>query len=68
MQIQITITRDVNMSNGGIEIDGEKDYDVYVAVEEGVVDQYGYTDQGNGYEFKLTDDEREQVRDLWECQ
>ncbi len=65
-KVLLTITRDVNMSNGGIEIDGEKDFDVTVDVSEGVPDHYGYTEQGRGEEFKLTDDERERVRDMWE--
>jgi hypothetical protein len=65
-KVEIKITRNVNMSNGGIEIDGERDYEVTVAVDEGVVARYGYTDGGNGYEFTLTEDERDRARDAWE--
>ena len=65
-KIEIKITRGVNMSNGEVEIDGEKDYEVYVSVDEGVPDRYGHTDGGSGEEFELSDDERDRVRDLWE--
>lgn len=57
MRIEITITRDVNMSNGGIEIDGERDYDVVIDMADGVADRYGYTDGGEGEEFELTSSE-----------
>lgn len=65
MRIEITITRGVNMSNGGIEIDGERDYEVTVEIDsDGIADRYGYTDGGAGEEFVLTADEIDRVYDL----